>query len=54
MPTRPTPIVADWEYRGSGYLGAADALLAAGIEARLLERRDALYEERRGPPADES
>lgn len=49
----PTPILADWEYTGSGYLGPADALLAAGVEVHLRDRRDALRGERRAPPPEE-
>jgi hypothetical protein len=49
----PTPILGAWEYIGSGYLGPADALLAAGVEVHLRDRRDALRGERRAPPAVE-
>jgi len=49
----PTTILADWEYIGSGYLGPADALLAAGVEAHLRDRHDALRGERRAPPPEE-
>lgn len=47
------PILAEWEYAGSGYLSPGDALLAAGVEARLRERREARHD-RRGPPDDEA
>jgi hypothetical protein len=35
-----TPILVDWEYIGSGYLSAGDALLAAGVAAVIRERRE--------------
>jgi hypothetical protein len=37
----PTPILADWEFIGSGYLGPGDAILAAGVAAAIRERREA-------------
>lgn len=48
-----TPILAEWEYAGSGYLSPGDALLAAGVEARVRERREARHDWR-GPPDDEA
>jgi hypothetical protein len=47
------PVLAAWEYVGSGYLNPGDVLLAAGVEASLRAGREALLDLRRGPPADE-
>jgi hypothetical protein len=46
-----TPVLAVWEYVGSGYLNPGDVLLAAGVEASLGAGREALLDLRRGPPA---
>ena len=48
-----TPVVAMWEYLGTGYLNPGDVLLAAGVEASLRAGREALRDLRRGPPAGE-
>jgi hypothetical protein len=45
-----TPVLAVWEYVGSGYLSPGDVLLAAGVEASLRAGREALADLRRGPP----
>jgi hypothetical protein len=45
-----TPVLAFWQYLGSGYLNPGDALLAAGVEASLRAAREALLDLRRGPP----
>ena len=45
-----TPVLAVWEYIGSGYLNPGDALLAAGVEASIRVGREALLDLRRGPP----
>jgi hypothetical protein len=47
------PVLAAWEYVGSGYLNPGDVLLAAGVEASLRAGREALLDLRRGPPSDE-
>jgi hypothetical protein len=47
------PVLAAWEYVGSGYLNPGDVLLAAGVEASLRAGREALLDLRRGPPAAE-
>jgi hypothetical protein len=47
-----TPVLAAWEYLGSGYLNPGDALLAAGVEASLRAAREALLDERRARPPD--
>jgi hypothetical protein len=47
-----TPVLASWQYLGSGYLNPGDALLAAGVEASIRVGREALRELRRGPPDD--
>ncbi len=49
----PIPVLAVWEYVGSGYLSPGDVLLAAGVEASLRAGREALLDLRRGPPGDE-
>jgi hypothetical protein len=36
-----TPVVAFWQYLGSGYLNPGDVLLAAGVEASLRAAREA-------------
>jgi hypothetical protein len=46
-----TPVLAVWEYVGSGYLSPGDVLLAAGVEASLRAGREALRDLRRGSPA---
>jgi hypothetical protein len=46
-----TPVLAVWEYLGSGYLNPGDVLLAASVEASLRAAREALLDMRRGPPA---
>jgi hypothetical protein len=46
------PVLASWQYIGSGYLNPGDALLAAGVEASLRAAREALLDLRRGPPAN--
>jgi hypothetical protein len=45
------PVLSEWEYVGSGYLSAGDALIAAGIEARLREMREAIAIERCRDPS---
>jgi hypothetical protein len=45
-----TPVIGFWTYVGSGYLNAGDVLLAAGVEASLRAAREALLDQRRGPP----
>jgi hypothetical protein len=45
-----TPVLSVWEYVGCGYLNPGDVLLAAGVEASIRVAREALIEERRGPP----
>jgi hypothetical protein len=45
-----TPVLAAWEYIGSGYLNPGDVLLAAGVEASIRVAREALLDLRRGPP----
>jgi hypothetical protein len=45
-----TPVLAFWQYLGSGYLNPGDALLAAGVEATLRAAREALLEARARPP----
>ena len=45
-----TPVLSVWEYLGCGYLNPGDVLLAAGVEASIRVAREALIEERRGPP----
>jgi hypothetical protein len=47
-----TPVLAAWEYIGSGYLNPGDVLLAADIEASIRIGREALLDLRRGPPGD--
>jgi hypothetical protein len=39
-----TPVLAEWEYLGSGYLNPGDVLLAAGVEASIRVGREALME----------
>jgi hypothetical protein len=48
-----TPVLASWQYLGSGYLNPGDVLLAAGVEASLRAAREALLDLRRGPPPDD-
>jgi hypothetical protein len=48
-----TPVLAAWEYVGSGYLSPGDVLLAAGVEASLRAGREALHDLRCRPPCDE-
>jgi hypothetical protein len=48
---RTIPVLSEWEYAGSGYLNAGEALIAAGIEARLREMREAIAIERARDPA---
>jgi hypothetical protein len=48
-----TPVLAFWQYLGSGYLNPGDVLLAAGVEASLRAAREALLDARRGPPQRE-
>jgi hypothetical protein len=43
------PVLASWQYIGSGYLNPGDALLAAGVEASLRAAREALLDAHRGP-----
>jgi hypothetical protein len=45
-----TPVLAFWQYLGSGYLNPGDVLLAAGVEASLRAAREALLDLRRGGP----
>jgi replication initiator protein RepSA len=45
-----TPVLAAWEYIGSGYLNPGDVLLAAGVEASIRTAREALLDVRRRPP----
>jgi hypothetical protein len=45
-----TPVLSVWEYVGCGYLNPGDVLLAAGVEASIRVAREALIDERRGPP----
>jgi hypothetical protein len=45
-----TPVLSVWEYVGCGYLDPGDVLLAAGVEASIRVAREALIDERRGPP----
>jgi hypothetical protein len=48
-----TPVLAAWEYVGSGYLHPGDVLLAAGVEASLRAGREALLDLRCRPPGDD-
>jgi hypothetical protein len=45
-----TAVLSSWEYLGCGYLNPGDVLLAAGVEASIRVAREALRDERRGPP----
>jgi hypothetical protein len=45
-----TPVLSSWEYLGCGYLNPGDVLLAAGVEASIRVAREALRDERHGPP----
>jgi hypothetical protein len=45
-----TPVLSSWEYLGCGYLTPGDVLLAAGVEASIRVAREALRDQRRGPP----
>jgi hypothetical protein len=45
-----TPVLSSWEYLGCGYLNPGDVLLAAGVEASIRVARQALRDERHGPP----
>jgi hypothetical protein len=47
-----TPVLAAWEYIGSGYLNPGDVLLAAGVEASIRVAREALLELRCRRPDD--
>jgi hypothetical protein len=44
-----TPVLAAWEYIGSGYLNPGDVLLAAGVEASIRVAREALQDLRCRP-----
>ena len=48
-----TPVLAVWEYIGTGYLNPGDVLLAAGVEASLRAGREALLDLRCRPPCGE-
>jgi hypothetical protein len=45
------PVLAEWEYAGSGYSTPGDALLAASIEAGIREEREAIRIERARDPS---
>jgi replication initiator protein RepSA len=47
-----TPVLATWQYIGSGYLNPGDVLLAAGVEASIRVAREALQDLRCRPPDD--
>jgi hypothetical protein len=47
-----TPVLASWQYIGSGYLNPGDVLLAAGVEASIRVAREALHDLRCRPPDD--
>jgi hypothetical protein len=47
-----TPVLAAWQYVGSGYLNPGDVLLAAGVEASIRVAREALHDLRCRPPDD--
>jgi len=48
-----TPVLATWQYIGSGYRNPGDVLLAAGVEASIRVAREALHD-RRCRPADDT